>query len=74
MMESTRVKISKIPMTIEWDGAGYYRLDKNFDEILSGKPIYAETIASLKDSLKLVFDIIATDFYRSMDNTVVSRA
>ena len=72
-MESKRVKFRNIPMVINWDGAGYYRLDKNFNEILSGKPIYAETIGFLKDSLKLIFDIIETEFYGSMDNSIVSR-
>ncbi len=67
------IKIRNIPMIIKWGGAGHYRLDRNFNEILNGKPIYAESIASLEDSLKLIFDIIETDFYGSMDGTVISR-
>lgn len=73
MIEATRVKICKIPMVIKWDGPGHYRTDKNFDQIFSGKPIYSETIAELKEGLKIIFDVIGDNFNGTMDNAVISR-
>lgn len=73
MSKVVNVKIGKIPMIIKWDGPGHYRIDRNFDQILSGKPIYADTIAELKESLKMVFDIIGIDLYGTMDNSIISR-
>ena len=73
MIKSVKVKISKIPMMIEWDGPGYYRIDNDSNHILSGKPIKANTIVDLKEGLKIVFDVIGDNLYGTMDNAIISR-